>query len=76
MSPLVEGVSRALQEAAQGAFLISIVLMLYSTVSTMIEVLGLGITDHPLVEQPDEDEEVEGEEIEKEREELQRRRSD
>jgi hypothetical protein len=37
-----------------GGMLISVVLMLYSTVSDMIHIIGLGIEDHPLAEKNEE----------------------
>ena len=39
--------------------LISVVLMLYNAVSSIIKIVGLGITDHPLIIQEDDDDEME-----------------
>lgn len=43
------------------AALIVVVLMLYNTVSSMIKIIGLGMTDHPLIAQEQEEEEKDGE---------------
>lgn len=50
-------VSLALSSLLSGG-LISVVLMLYNAVSSIIRIVGLGITDHPLIFQDDEDDDM------------------